>query len=372
MALFNRAEALARHNPDDPALPEIYYGACLKEIEAANKIPPEEASEPTRSILFISAATMALRARNVSLAERLACDGLRGYPGPFHRRELHTLLEQATLELHLAAQGQELDPADLHISLSGQAAGGGIIMATDFERRLDNIGTMVKRSYMRLQQLDYVPDLRAKVDNWYADGYKLALAAPQAGSFAIRIKLIRPQFTQLKLMSHAVTPEKVITDIIDKMTLLQEGKIEALEKSIDDDKYLTNFLSSAGEIMPDGVNVNLVTLVSNTNRVALQKPRKAVKQEVRDFNVQFRADRSSEKAEERVITGTLDEARRGKKKGISITGQSDEGPIVTKVQIKDGLEDIVRSYFGMVVRATGYMEKSVFHANDIEGVEIEG
>jgi len=371
MALFNLAEERARQNPDDTTLTELYYKSCLKDSEAANQIEPKENSEPTRSILFISAASLALRAKELRLAEQLACDGLRGYPAPFHRRELHTLLEQATLQLHLEAQGQELDQAELQLSLSGETAGGGLIVAIDFERRLKTLDNLLKRVYMRLHKLPYVQDLRLKYYEWCADPYKLALEAPQAGSFAIKIRLIRPLMTPLKLTANLITPQAVINDIIEKMTLLQEGQIPVLEKNFNDDRYLTNFLSNAGELMPDGFNVNLVTLVSSTAKVALQKPKKDIKREIRTFNIERQPDKSSEK-EEKEIFGTLDEARRGKQ-DITITSLEDDGHTEkeTRVKIKEGLEDIVRSYFGMKVKITGYFEKSVFQAIDIEGCETD-
>ena len=117
MVLLDQAEDLARRNPYDPALAELYSKSCSKEAEAASLIDPKDGNEPTRAILFISAASLALRAKEPRLAERLACDGLRGYPSPFHRRELHALLEQATLEPHLEAQGKELDQAEMQLSL---------------------------------------------------------------------------------------------------------------------------------------------------------------------------------------------------------------------------------------------------------------
>ena len=95
MKIFNQAEELSRQNPQDTALAELFYKSCLKDVEAVHMIEPKEENEPSRAILFISAASLALRAKDLRLAEQLACDGLRGFPSDFHRQELFALLEQA-------------------------------------------------------------------------------------------------------------------------------------------------------------------------------------------------------------------------------------------------------------------------------------
>ncbi len=95
-----------------------YHRASLLEIQAATKIPAKKTNEPTRSILYISAASIvlkvaalkakALKARpglarallpdlrlDYRCAGALARCGLCGFPGEFHRRELRILGKQA-------------------------------------------------------------------------------------------------------------------------------------------------------------------------------------------------------------------------------------------------------------------------------------
>ena len=54
--------------------------ATLAETRAANLVPDEKASEPTRAILYRSAASFAYQAGEYAEAERLLFRGLAGYP----------------------------------------------------------------------------------------------------------------------------------------------------------------------------------------------------------------------------------------------------------------------------------------------------
>ena len=98
MAIFNQAEEIARLDPDDYTLTELYYKSCLRDVEAARQLEPIIESEPTRAILFISAASLALRAKKLKLAEELIGEGLQGIPNHFHSQEMQKLLKQVTRE----------------------------------------------------------------------------------------------------------------------------------------------------------------------------------------------------------------------------------------------------------------------------------
>ena len=57
--------------------------------------------EPTRSILFRSAASLAISCEEYVAAEQMICDGLAGSPPPDIRRELRSLYEQIIPELKI-------------------------------------------------------------------------------------------------------------------------------------------------------------------------------------------------------------------------------------------------------------------------------
>lgn len=71
------------------AISKQYVEAAKKEYEAAQIIPQEKESEPTRSILFVSAASLYLLAGYSRLAEQVAIEGLTyGYPDKYYIKEL--------------------------------------------------------------------------------------------------------------------------------------------------------------------------------------------------------------------------------------------------------------------------------------------
>ena len=75
-------EAMAAYSQED------FATAARLEAEAARMIEPLPESEPTRGILFVSAASIALRVPDFALAESLAADGLKGFPQERDRKDL--------------------------------------------------------------------------------------------------------------------------------------------------------------------------------------------------------------------------------------------------------------------------------------------
>ncbi len=64
------------------------------ESQAARVVPDEPSSEPTRSILYSSAATLALDCHELCEAEELIAEGLAGNPAPEIEQELRDLYKQ--------------------------------------------------------------------------------------------------------------------------------------------------------------------------------------------------------------------------------------------------------------------------------------
>lgn len=67
--------------------------ALALEEKAARMLPPNAESEPTRSVLFRSAANMARQLGKYDLASDLAYEGLKGVVHAEMRRELLAVLE---------------------------------------------------------------------------------------------------------------------------------------------------------------------------------------------------------------------------------------------------------------------------------------
>jgi hypothetical protein len=95
----------------------LWQEAFELEAQAAALLANEWQSEPTRSVLYRSAATLALRCNQVQMAERLVVKGLMGHPPEEIAAELRDLFVQINLRSFLQRQGIELNefPANLQM-----------------------------------------------------------------------------------------------------------------------------------------------------------------------------------------------------------------------------------------------------------------
>jgi hypothetical protein len=92
---------VARHHSENERAVALSRQAFHYELQAATLIPDEKASEPTRSILYCSAASLAYDANELLEAQRMIIEGLSGYPSPYIKQALKSLSEQIHSELYL-------------------------------------------------------------------------------------------------------------------------------------------------------------------------------------------------------------------------------------------------------------------------------
>ncbi len=90
---------VARHHGEKERAIALSYQAFEYESQAAALIPNEKASEPTRSILYCSAASLAYDAKKLLEAQQLIVEGLSGYPSPHIKQALKSLYEKNQAEL---------------------------------------------------------------------------------------------------------------------------------------------------------------------------------------------------------------------------------------------------------------------------------
>ncbi len=77
---------------------EEFYKAYELEKKAADLIPIDKKNEPSRSILYRSAGSLALNANLFIEAEKMVANGLLGYPPEEIAEELRALFDQIKLE----------------------------------------------------------------------------------------------------------------------------------------------------------------------------------------------------------------------------------------------------------------------------------
>ena len=97
MELADRADLLKRQGNDDDAH-RLYEQSLEAERKAAYEAQKQHVGEPTESVLFRSAASLAYNIKDYREAERLICMGLAGNPPSEIAEELRSLYDTVNLE----------------------------------------------------------------------------------------------------------------------------------------------------------------------------------------------------------------------------------------------------------------------------------
>ncbi|TVP62906.1 MAG: hypothetical protein EA343_09415 [Nodularia sp. (in: Bacteria)] len=105
--------AKLRNNLDLAA--QLSRQAFEKERLAAELIAGDLSAEPTRSILYRSAATLAIDCGEIQSAERLIAVALSGNPPTEIADELKDLFVQMNIQKYFARRGMVFDEANLQI-----------------------------------------------------------------------------------------------------------------------------------------------------------------------------------------------------------------------------------------------------------------
>ena len=109
MELADRADLLKRQGNTDEALC-LYKQSLEAERDAAYKAKKQNVGEPTESVLFRSAASLAYSIKDYREAERLICMALAGNPPSEIAEELRSLYDIVSLEKSM--ERMEFAPAD--------------------------------------------------------------------------------------------------------------------------------------------------------------------------------------------------------------------------------------------------------------------
>lgn len=245
-AMAYAQEAMIANHPGEAL--RLYRLAFENEREAASLLDREMDEEPTRSILFRSAATLALDCKDFDEAERLAARGLGGFPPADIAAELRDVWDRIHFERHLDVQGIALEEGDLELVMVGPGIGRGLASAQTFFPRYRATQGLFFRTAERLAGLPFAERPRRET----VDRFSFFFAPPHESSFAVTVRVGR----NLALPG-ADYSEKVIGEIVDCMQLYEAGRDQELDRRIPEE-YRKNFEALASQLAPDGVAVTLV------------------------------------------------------------------------------------------------------------------
>ena len=323
---------------------DLFLQAFTLEKEAAYLAKSENIGEPTISVLFKSAASLAINCDQFSEAEKLICFALYGEP-PFEiAEELRNLLEEIYFQRHLQLQGISLNSTELQLVIAGRGIGYGMAKS---DLIFDRISTFEKLTFRTVERKSGKP-FRSKGDvaKIIKMNFQPYLSVPRAASFAFTIRLGRLT-NQLKINGFENSIE-IIEDILENIGLVNIADYDTLKENISDPVYFKNFVGLSKEFAPDGDEINLVGLT--------------IIRDGKQKDVQFTRLRSD------INSSTFDEVNNeeAKDKNIELTGRlfaadEDKNNIRLKVEndgnysvtVPDGLGDIVKKYWGEQVKIKG-------------------
>jgi len=356
MDFAEQAQSAQRGKDHDLAC-RLFKNAFERERDAAMLFFDKTAEEPTRSVLFRSAASLAVSCQEFREAERLISAALFGNPPDEISEELRDLLENVNFARHFKSRGVNLGVGEFQMSLVGSAIGFGIAPFAESHRRAQQVETLVVRTIERRLGLDFRE--RGRPSKEVADDYVVFTSVPMAASYAIKIRVGRPQ--RQKSLFSDLSDQDVVSEFLDCMQLFVAGKRDELESRIKNPAYFRNFVQLAKQIAPDGKKVTAVGFTG----AALNAERVITYTNIEPEQWAFKT--KSRKRQIRV-TGTLTQAMKTKSKN-AIGIVQDDGKVLT-IHVPEGLmNDIVRPLWDREVQIVADKVGDRIELRDIEATE---
>lgn len=323
---------LARETGTPQKAIELAMQALKLEAEAAAQIDISISNEPTRSILFKSAASLALQSREYDYAERLIAEALLGFPPSSVRSELESVYEQVRFERSLESRELVLSGDQISMTIKGLSVGFGQVLYKDFKKRVDALIILLDRTSRRQQSQSYqtkgpTPKSIQK--------FQPVLGTPRAGSFAVTIEMALQEGTNQSFLTE---PSRIIESVITGVRLLENGEEEQLRELIPDDAYYKNFVTMARELAPDGESVSRVSIESRQGSVDFTRARAELSLPVAEPPLEIPGSRIEE------LTGTLILAD-GRVATIGLQTEDDFFELI----VPEGMDDLVRANYHMEV-----------------------
>ena len=359
-ALHRKAMDLAEQafvekiNGNMDAFHNLSLEALAAEKEAANHLLLQFDKEPTRSVLFRSAAVLAMDCRDYITAEQLVASSLIGSPPEEIKEELKNLYETINFKRHLSIDGLSLSEDEFQMSISGDAVGYGMMESHHFLDRISSLEKIVTRTSARKIGKPFQNRGRKSKE---LEKYTLYMSVPRAASFAVTLK-VGGVYNQTSL-SGMSSGKVIIDEILQCIKLFQQENIESLRERIDDNSYFENFISLARQIMPDGEDIKMVGFTRGKNdkesddEITLTRTKNDLIENTESTLRIVEPSYQLLKDEKVSISGFLDFADSQKpNKKIKLTDESGESH--TFIVPESMMDDIVRPLWGEQVTATGH------------------
>jgi hypothetical protein len=362
MDIAEDAFTLQRKGDEENAR-KLFKQALDLEQQAAYLLEVKIENEPSRSILFRSAASLAFNAGEFEKAEKLVAQGLIGFPPSEIGEELRDIFDEVTFERHLSTKGMELSDSEWKMTLTGAAIAKGIAQADQLLVRVEKVSTLVRRTVERKLHLPF--QINRSSPDERNDRYGLFVKALLPSSFAVVFRLGKPD-QQLSLITGDVEPQEIVDELLRCLENVQNDQIDQLKERIGNQDYFENFIGLAKQIAPDGKEVKAVgfTVVRNGK----DKPFlvKKTRQEIK-ASVSKTFSQAEEEKEIVILEGVLTFANTpiGRQYGkVKLRTEEQKGQ--EEINVPIGLmKDVVQPYYDENVKVSVIKKNGKYYLEDV-------
>jgi hypothetical protein len=331
----------AMHAPGRDEVRRLYGLAFASERQAAELLQGEWKEEPTRSILYRSAATLARDCEEFKEAERLIAAGLSGFPPADVAGELRDLWELVRFDMRLAAENVVLEREDFQLTVSGDGIAPGVAGEAFIVRY-----RVAQRLFVRIAEMILAGG--AHLRERFRDSLRFFIAAVEPGSFVMTVRV--GQEKQPSLLPELNQTGRIIDELIEVTQLFQDGTDADIARRLPDEEYRRDLRQLFDQFGPDGKDVSLVGLASTRDgevrKATITRRRSIPFPELLAAETERR-----EKLNRTVFRGKLLYANEMTKKPKIII--QDESGERFPLFVGESMDEIVRPLWGKMVFARG-------------------
>lgn len=320
---------MARETGQDEQALGLAARALELEVDAAEMIPLAPESEPTRSILYRSAASLAMQARQFERALRLAGQGLAGFPPPRVISEITDLIGEIQYQANLDRLELRISDQNVKFRLSGPGVGPGQVRFRELDKRLSAFFKLTDRMFRNRQGQPF--QARGPAPK-RVERLEPVIAGFEAGSFIVNVRF------EIKKNLLWTTPFQAVNDVIDGLDMVQANDFDRLSQHVGGGDYFEHFVGQAREMAPDGEAIASVYVTTSEREVSFTSLRDEILAPISKIS-EVPSDR-----DRRTLEGLLQLA----------DASQNLVRLNTKdfVVVREGLKDVVQEYFGEQVAMT--------------------
>ncbi len=244
---------MARHIGETGEAIQFALQAMQLEREAAERLEKRPQTEPTRSILYRSAASLAFDAEEFSEASRLTFEGLAGFPPPDVYAELIELFERIKFAQQFGFRDSVFEAASIELSLVGNEVGYGLVPVDLLREKITALVDLVRRSSDRLTGATF----RTSGPQLKSNPFQAFVRAARPGSFRFVVEV---GYKRNENLSFLISNEDIAADVVNSIRLVHDEDWAGLAVLISDPQYFDSCRNSVRSLAPDGDRVSQVAL----------------------------------------------------------------------------------------------------------------